>query len=287
MSTWVCLAGAFLAPGPGHWLSHGDDAIPGNSPAPSGISPGRSDRAGIRTELERVRTSAKALGEKTPAYLDALEQGLRDLRTRNPAEIEIYADLLSVAARRTGEPGVDLAREILAWPSPEPVKEKARGLVRTRESLGKTWSIRLAGIDGRLLDSRQLLGKVVLIHFWATWCPPCREELAHLKALLASHPSGGVEILGVNFDDSPKTLRRFVARDSITWPQHCATGGLEGAVAREFGVTSLPMLWLVDRNGRLRDLDAREDLEAKVGRFVSEPIQPPAFSPLSPEPAKN
>ena len=107
-----------------------------------------------------------------------------------------------------------------------------------------------------------------------------------LKELLASRKSRGFEIVGVNFDESPKALRRFVSRESISWPQHCAAGGFDGAVAREFGLTRLPTLWLIDRNGRLRELDAREDLESKVDRLLSESIPAEAPAPSPSEPTK-
>lgn len=234
-------------------------------------------------EIENARRAAQSFEKGSSAYLDALEQGLRELRLRYPIEPAIYVELLALADERPGESGLKLAREIVEWQSPERVKEKARGVVRKRERLGEIYPIRLAGIDGRILETERLRGKVVLIDFWATWCAPCRESLPKLKALQASRQSKGLEILGVNFDESPKSLRRFLARESITWPQHCAVGGLDGAVARDFGLTRLPTLWLMDREGRLRDLDARTDLEAKIDRLLSEPNRAGIPAPFSPE----
>ena len=284
LATWICLADALVASGPGLCMSHADGDKPSESPAPSKVAVSSEARPGLRAEIEQVRASAHSLGKNTPDSLDAMERGLRELRIRHPQAPEVYLELLIIADSRPGDSGLTLARELLDWPSSDLLKEKARAVVRKHELLGREYPIRLAGLDGRIWDSQQWRGKVVLIDFWATWCPPCREGLPKLKALLASRQPKGFEIFGINFDDSPKVLRRFVARESISWPQHIAAGGLEGAVAREFGLTRLPSLWLIDRNGRLRDLDAREDLESKVDRLLSEPNPTGASVPSLSEP---
>ena len=272
-----------MASGPAAWISRGDEVKPSAPPPPSALLGVSEARSNLQGEIEKVRLAAHSFEKGSPAHLDALEQGLRELRLQHPIEPAIYVELLALADERPGESGLKLAREILEWQSPERVKEKARGVVRKRELLGAIYPIRLAGIDGRMLETQRLRGKVVLIDFWATWCAPCREGLPKLKALLASRQSKGLEILGVNFDESPKSLRRFLARESVDWPQHCAVGGMDGAVAREFGLTRLPTLWLIDREGRLRDLDARVDLEGKIDRLLSEPIRAGAPAPFSQE----
>jgi thiol-disulfide isomerase/thioredoxin len=189
-------------------------------------------------------------------------------------EAEFYAEWLVLADRSPNGRAAELAREVLEWPAPAELKEKARGIVHKQESLGKPYPILLPGIDGRMLDSSKLLGKVILIDFWAMWCAPCREALPKLKSLHATRQTQGFEILGINFDDAPRALRRFTTKEGIGWPQHSVPGGFNSAAARHFGLTRLPSLWLIDKRGRLRALDARENLEAKVDQLLAEnPIE--------------
>jgi hypothetical protein len=80
-----------------------------------------------------------------------------------------------------------------------------------------------------------------------------------------------LDIIGLSFDDEVEVLKKFTTKERIGWPQVAEGRGFDGSPrAREFGITSLPTMWLVDKQGRLRDLDARDDLAAKVEKLLAE-----------------
>ena len=225
----------------------------------------------FRQAVDAVQKAAHQHPDLSPAYLSALEHGFRGLQTRFPQEPEIYSELLFVADHQEGPRSVSLVREILAWPTPSEVKEKANGVLFKKTHLGHRFEFDLTSIDGSTRRTADLAGKVVLLDFWASWCPPCRESLPTMRELHARFHARGLEIIGLSFDDDLAKLRRFLALETISWPQVADGMGWNlSPLARQFGITSLPAVWLIDRQGRLIDLHAREDLARKVERLLAD-----------------
>src|SRR5262249_5111223 len=112
--------------------------------------------------------------------------------------------------------------------------------------------------DGKPVDLASLKGKVVLVVFWATWCPPCVEEVEFLQQVAAEYKSRGFQVVGVNLDrlqdDGRKgdlvrsDVRRFLIDHNVTWPTLISAPG-EKDYAKPFGVTELPANALIARDG--------------------------------------
>ena len=103
-------------------------------------------------------------------------------------------------------------------------------------------------LDGRLVSTAALRGKVVLVNFWATWCPPCREEIPDLIALQAKYKDR-LQIIGVAQDSgSPEAVRKFAAQHGMNYPSVLSTPEIEKLFP---GVYALPTTFILDREGRL------------------------------------
>jgi thiol-disulfide isomerase/thioredoxin len=103
-------------------------------------------------------------------------------------------------------------------------------------------------LDGRQISTAALRGKVVLVNFWATWCPPCREEIPDLVALQDKYKDQ-LQIIGISQDSgSVDEVRRFVAAYRINYPTVMSTPEIE---ARFPGVYALPTTFVLDREGKL------------------------------------
>ena len=95
-------------------------------------------------------------------------------------------------------------------------------------------------------------------------------ELPKVRATYEKLHSEGFEIVGISFDREKSGLERVLAKEKMTWPQ-CFDNSEEGKkVGDEFGITSIPTMWLVDKKGVLRDLNAREGLAEKVKKLLAE-----------------
>ena len=91
----------------------------------------------------------------------------------------------------------------------------------------------------------------MLIQFWATWCRPCVAEMPGVrKAYLACHDQG-FDIIGINLDDDKNKLTGFLQQNQITWPQYFDGQGWHNKLARAYGVTYIPLLYLLGRDGKI------------------------------------
>jgi thiol-disulfide isomerase/thioredoxin len=138
---------------------------------------------------------------------------------------------------------------------------KAAGALTRLNSEGKP--IRLRGealLGGGQVDLAGYRGKVVLVQYWATWCEPCKADMAHLKELYAKYRSRGFEIVGVCLDDDAGPAQAYAAQAKLPWKHLYEPGGLNGRLANEMGVLTLPLMMLVDQRGNvaLRSIQAVE-----------------------------
>ncbi|MEO5340448.1 MAG: TlpA family protein disulfide reductase [Magnetococcus sp. MYC-9] len=109
-------------------------------------------------------------------------------------------------------------------------------------------------VDGKSLRLADLRGKVVLVNFWATWCPPCLEEIPELIRFHARYADKGVVVIGVDYMDhvNLEQLKKFIAEHQISYPIVYGEPGRLDPLAKALGgVFGLPITKLLDRQGRV------------------------------------
>lgn len=105
-------------------------------------------------------------------------------------------------------------------------------------------------VDGRSIATRDLLGKVVIVTFWASWCGPCREELPLLSAYAADHAADGLEVLGFCLDDADNLTEVRKVAATLSFPVGLLGSPYAGGYGR---VWRMPVSFVIDRAGRLVD----------------------------------
>ena len=105
--------------------------------------------------------------------------------------------------------------------------------------------------DGNPVTLSEFTGQVVVVNFWASWCPPCRKEMPALQSVFTENASKQVVILGVNAtnEDTPSNAVDFASQNGVTFP---ILLDADGSLARTYLVNALPTTFFIDRNGIIR-----------------------------------
>ena len=109
----------------------------------------------------------------------------------------------------------------------------------------------LTTLDVDQVRLSDLKGKKVMVNFWATWCPPCIEEMPDLQNFYEKHKDNNIEILAVNLtseDDGVEAVRSFVTDFRLTFPVPL---DVDGDVGMEYGVFTIPTSYILDEEGRI------------------------------------
>ncbi len=104
----------------------------------------------------------------------------------------------------------------------------------------------LRDMNGNTITLSSLKGKVVLLNFWATWCPPCKAEMPTMNKLYNEIRGRGLEIIAVSTDNSLSTIRNYLAKNPLDFP---VVHDEKNQLSRQYRVFSMPTTFLIDRNG--------------------------------------
>lgn len=127
--------------------------------------------------------------------------------------------------------------------------------------------LKFRALNGKSVTLSDYKGKVMIIDFWATWCPPCRKEIPGLIALYDAYKAKGLVVLGISMDDSTSDIKKFARKIGMNYPILIGKGhdDLEPA----FGPLPLPNTFVISRDGRIcfkhEGLTEKEELEKEIG----------------------
>lgn len=107
----------------------------------------------------------------------------------------------------------------------------------------------LTDLDGETHHLMDFHGRPIIINFWATWCPPCREEMPDLQRVYEQYQADDLVILAINNDEPPQVIREFVEEHDLTFLMLLDETNV---VTRLYEVQSYPSTFFIDRSGRIR-----------------------------------
>ncbi|MCC8197281.1 MAG: AhpC/TSA family protein [Tannerellaceae bacterium] len=144
--------------------------------------------------------------------------------------------------------------------------------VLQKVAIGKEFTdFEMADTKGQLHPLSEYVGngKVVLVDFWASWCPPCRRDMPLLVEAYRKYKGKGFEIVGISLDSNQAAWEKGIKDLNITWPQLSDLQGWKNAGAAIYGVNSIPHTVLIDKDGKIIDKYIHgADLDAKLATLL-------------------
>ncbi len=137
---------------------------------------------------------------------------------------------------------------------------------------GKAPDFTMQTFDGQSITLSELRGQVVVINFWASWCPPCREEAPYLEATWRKYKDQGVVFIGVDYVDTEPEARAYIAEFDITYPNG---PDLQTRISQAYNIQGVPETFFVAKDGTLRGVHigplVPPQLEQKIDELLAEP----------------
>lgn len=149
------------------------------------------------------------------------------------------------------------------------------GIVRNASgpvASGAAPDLALTTFQGETITLSELRGRVVVINFWASWCPPCREEAPYLERTWRKYRDRKVTFIGVNYADTEKKALAFIEEFDITYPNGPDVGT---RIAQAYRIQGVPETFFVDKQGRMRGMHLGQlrppQLDEKIEELLREP----------------
>ena len=249
--------------------------------AKNAVAAAGSDRPlAARTHIIRgaILVSMAHPGDKR---LREAEREFRDALALDPTQPQGRRNLGIVLIREGREPeGIAELKTYLGYPdldteSLEATREIIANPIRAREPFAPKFSF--TTLEGATMSNAALQGKVVLLDFWGTWCPPCRASVPILQSLNRKYTTHPFELVGVSSDNDEAAWKSFIATNRMDWREYL---DLSGEVQLQFDIDSFPTYIVLDKEGvilfRQSGIGAstERELEAVIDKALKRPYTP-------------
>jgi len=126
----------------------------------------------------------------------------------------------------------------------------------------------LSDLNGETVNLSDYKGQVVMVNFWASWCPPCTAELPTIEAFYQAHQADGFVVLAVNAHENPADVRGFINSKGFTFP---VLLDMDSGVMDSYGIRALPMSFIIDKDGNIQYIH-RGGIDAATLKAKVEPL---------------
>ncbi len=194
--------------------------------------PGSSEKLGLAQSIANLTTE----GDMGKEALSAVAAAIFEAVHQTTPDSSPYMQLALL-----------IRYEHVPAPGSDPALDAAEAVLALREQIIAGNDFSLSALDGKTYTLSTLRGKVVLVNFWATWCPPCRKEMPDMEKLYEQYAAKGFVVLGIS-DEEREKVAPFIQKQGYTFPILLDPGRKAGEA---FAVEGIPKSFLFNREGRL------------------------------------
>ncbi len=225
----------------------------------------------VEVDFARVTLLMRSMRAPTPESRERLHEAARRFQRAHPDDRRLPALLAEVAALFSLQPKTMRALLLEAEPNArdEDLKGRIADDLKRLDLLGQPLPFQASGLNGKPIDLAELRGSVVLLVFFARWSPPSLEALDSLKRTVAQMPNSGVRVVAMSLDPKPEPVSELLRERNLSWPVAFDGKGWESPLIRSLGINALPTVWLLDKQGRLRSLNALESTSSQVRQLLN------------------
>jgi len=214
---------------------------------------GENKAVNIRVLQFRASLLAQMAGKPTDKKLKEAEAELREALALDSNNALTHLDLGMILLRQERDAeGIPELNTFIALPgaTPDTVAETRLVIanpIRARTPFAPKFSFTTH--DNQNISNASLRGKVVLLDFWGTWCPPCRESVPILRDLNKKYLGKAFQLVGVSSDDDEEVWKTFIQAQHMDWPDYI---DLSDEVQKLFKIDSYPTFIVLDKDGVIR-----------------------------------
>lgn len=242
---------------------------------------GDNKEVNIKVLQFRASLLAQMAGKPADKKLKEAEGELRQALTLDPANALTHLDLGMILLRQERDAeGIPELNAYLASPNANPKQAAETKLiianpVRARAPFAPDFSFTTS--QNQSVSNAALRGKVVLMDFWGTWCPPCRESVPALRDLNKKYAGKPFQLVSVSSDNDEDVWRTFIKAERMDWAQYM---DLSGGVLESFKVDSFPTFVVLDKDGVIRFRQSGEgpatqmELEDAINKYLKRESDP-------------
>jgi peroxiredoxin len=232
----------------------------------------KSATAGQRAEIDfaRITFMMRTLRKPTSDQRERLLDKARKFQLDHPDDRRIAALLVEVATLFELQPKImrDLLTDAQALATDPQLKAQIEDDLKRIELFGQPLRLEFTTTRGETFTIEQLRGSVVVLVFFAIWSGPSINALDAVREAAVKLPKDAIRIVGVSLDAKPEPLSALLKEKNISWPVGYDGKGWESPVIRTLGINSLPTVWLLDKEGRLRSLDGLANLAGQARQLL-------------------
>lgn len=196
----------------------------------------------------------------------------RKFHSSHPGDRRVPRLLAEVATLFDHQPRVkiSLLNDASALATDAGLKQRIADDLRRLDLLGQPVPLSFTSLQGKPVQLEDFRGQPVLIVFFADFSQPSTDALARLQRVVAEAPKNSVAAIGVSLDAKREELAALMTRTGLNWPVAFDGKSWEGELVRALGINALPTVWLCDKRGRLRSLNALDNAAELIRQLARE-----------------